>query len=192
MEKGNIILLTGVTSAGKSTLAIKLQEMFDEPYYYIAEDTFNEVICPFAAGKGKFFDPEIMGRAISVMYEFIRIFSDRGLNVIVDHVMLDGERIHECVGVLYEHPVMLVRVKCDRGELLDRARRRGYTTFERLSQIDQQLSKSRTYDVYDLAVDTTTTSPEENAQIIKRKLRDRDQWNAFRRLKALFDQEPSA
>ena len=107
MKKGNIVLLNGVTSAGKTTLVKELQAVFDEPYYYVALDTFNDVVCPFTAGKGKFQDPEIMNRAVFVMHLLIRDFSRKGLNVVVDHILLDyGKWFNDCIDILHEYPVI--------------------------------------------------------------------------------------
>jgi chloramphenicol 3-O-phosphotransferase len=184
MENGNIILLNGVTSAGKSTLAKELQGAFDEPYYYVALDTFNDILCPFVAGKGKFQDPDIMNKAVSVMHLLIRDFSQKGLNVIVDHILCDyGNWFNDCIDVLHEYPVMFVRVDCDRDELFKRARNRGYTTPERLNQIDQQLSKIHKHGIYDVTISTSANTMEENITKIKQALQNRDEWTAFKRLK---------
>lgn len=40
MKKGNIILLNGVSSAGKSTLTKAIQKKLDAPYYHICCDDF--------------------------------------------------------------------------------------------------------------------------------------------------------
>lgn len=189
MHNGNIILLNGVTSSGKSTLSKELQGAFDEPYYYVAEDTFNEIICPFITGKGKFTDPNIMHKAVSVMYRLIRDFSDMGLHVIVDHILSDGRRLNECVNVLHEYPVMFVKVECDRDELFARARKRGYTTPERLNQIDQQLKNIHKRNIYDVVISTSSNTILENVSIIKNELNNHINWNAFKRLKSIFDNE---
>jgi chloramphenicol 3-O phosphotransferase len=192
MEYGNIVLLNGVTSAGKSTLAKKLQAVFDEPYYYVALDTFNEVICPFSAGKGKFQDPEIMNRAVSVMHLLIRDFSQKGLNVIVDHILCDyGNWFIDCIDILHEYPVMFVRVDCERDELFRRAQNRGYTTPERLNQIDQQLAKIHKHGIYDLMISTSAYTTEENATIIKQELSKHNRWTAFKQLKQIIDEKRS-
>lgn len=194
MKKGTIVILNGVTSSGKSTLSKAVQAIFDEPYYYIANDTFNEVICPFsariAAGSNKFLDPEIMNKAISVMYCLIRDFSDKGLNVIVDHIMCDYSAwFNECIDTLHEYPVLFVRVDCDRDELFRRACKRGYTSSERLDQIDQQLDKIHQHNIYDLAISTSVNTIEENVMIIQQAIEKRDKWDAFKRLKPIIDQE---
>lgn len=188
MEHGNIIMLNGVTSAGKSTLSKELQAAFDEPYYYVALDTFNDVMCPFITGKGKFQDPDIMNRAVPVMHLLIRNFSEKGLNVIVDTLLCDrGNWFYDCVDILHEYPVMFVRVDCDRDELFRRARGRGYTTPERLNQIDQQLSQIHQHGIYDVTINTSANTTEEIVCVIKNALSARNEWDAFRRLKILFD-----
>jgi chloramphenicol 3-O phosphotransferase len=42
MGTGNVIFLNGSSSAGKTTLAIMLQQMLDEPYQHIALDQFRD------------------------------------------------------------------------------------------------------------------------------------------------------
>ena len=188
MENGNIILLNGVTSAGKSTLSKELQAAFDEPYYYVALDTFNDILCPFAAGKGKFQDPEIMDKAVCVMHLLIRDFSQQGLNVIVDHILCDyGNWFYDCINILHRYPVMFVRVDCDRDELFRRAQNRGYTTPERLNQIDQQLAKIHKHGIYDVTISTSANTIDENVISIKQSLSKRNEWTAFKQLKQILD-----
>ena len=42
MEVGKVIFLNGSSSAGKTTLAIMLQQLLDEPYQHIALDQFRD------------------------------------------------------------------------------------------------------------------------------------------------------
>ena len=190
MKRGSIVLLNGVTSAGKSALSKELQAAFDEPFYYVALDTFNEIIRPYGASKGKFTNPDIMNDAVSVMYCLIKDFSDKGLSVIVDHIMTDDSKwFNECVNILYKYPVMFVRVDCDRDVALERARGRGYTTPERLDQIDSQLSRLHKHNIYDLTISTSGDTIEKNAEIIKQELKNRDNWNAFKKLKKIIDKD---
>ncbi|HOP10144.1 MAG TPA: AAA family ATPase [Oscillospiraceae bacterium] len=188
MKNGNIVILNGVTSAGKSTLSRALQAAFDEPYYYVALDTLNDVICPFTANRQKFQDPQIMNRAVPVMHMLIRDFSQKGLNVIVDHILCDGgDWFYDCVDALFEYPVMFVRVDCDRDELFKRAKKRGYKTPERLNQIDRQLAQMHKHGFYDVVISTSTNTTEENVQKIKTALLRQDEWRAFRQLKQMME-----
>jgi chloramphenicol 3-O-phosphotransferase len=44
VTKGKIIVLNGVSSAGKSSLARKLQEIMPEPWFHLSLDTFDSMI----------------------------------------------------------------------------------------------------------------------------------------------------
>ena len=44
MEKGKIIFLNGVTSAGKTTIVEALQERRDLFFYVVANDLFQEMV----------------------------------------------------------------------------------------------------------------------------------------------------
>jgi chloramphenicol 3-O-phosphotransferase len=46
MNKGKIVWLNGVSSVGKSTLSTLLQKEYYEPFYYIAQDIFADIISP--------------------------------------------------------------------------------------------------------------------------------------------------
>ena len=122
------------------------------------------------------------------MHLLIRDFSQKGLNVIVDHILCDdGNWFYDCIDVLYEYPVMFVRVDCDRDELFRRARNRGYTTPERLNQIDQQLAKIHQHGIYDVTISTSANTADVNIQIIKQALQNRNEWTAFKRLKPIIN-----
>ena len=44
MKKGNIIILNGVSSAGKTTLAFALQQALAEPYLRLSLDDFQTML----------------------------------------------------------------------------------------------------------------------------------------------------
>ena len=51
VKKGKIIFLNGVTSAGKTSIAEEIQELANEVYYHVSNDTFH---CIFANLPPKF------------------------------------------------------------------------------------------------------------------------------------------
>lgn len=80
MEKGKIIFLNGVSSSGKTTLAKKLVEKIPD-YYHLSIDDFDWIL-------EKMEDRE-NGRHIPIptehfFYQTFAMFSDRGVNLIVD------------------------------------------------------------------------------------------------------------
>ena len=105
--KGKIIFLNGASSTGKTTLARALQATLDEVYYHLSVDNFVSMI------DEKKLESDFIAcitDAISIMHHTVRLFSDRGLNVIVDHVLEDSPALAfatpECVALLHDYPVL--------------------------------------------------------------------------------------
>lgn len=87
MKKGNIILLNGVSSSGKTTLAWKIQELAKQPYYLISQDQFCEM-WPYPFWKEK--PEQIFNHTMHMMYQTIKMLAEQGENLIVDHVLLNN------------------------------------------------------------------------------------------------------
>jgi len=178
MEKGKIIFLNGVSSAGKSTLAKALQDSLDEPYYLLANDTFCDM------SPEKFIDIDIMGtyrRALSGLHHTIRAFSDAGIHTIVDHVMVKSDAcLGECLELLHDHPVLFVHVTCPLEELRRRELERGDRG---IGQAESQLAGLEPQDtIYDITVDTFHQAAEECAQQIRAAVAHPENFTAFRTL----------
>jgi len=149
MEKGKIIFLNGVSSSGKSTLAKSLQEKLTEFYYWLSIDNFLNPI------HEKFYISEYktsLRQTLRVMHHTIKLFSDMGLNVIVDHVLEKREWLDECVEILHENPVLFVHVTCPLEELRRREKERGD---RQIGQAERQLSLLNPISTYDIIVDTS-------------------------------------
>ena len=184
MEKGKIIFLNGVSSAGKSTLVRALHRKLHKPYYCIGMDTFTDVIAPWLLS-GEFYgeDPEkLWTQAVSAMHHTIRLYSDLGNNVIVDHVMIVREKsLQECVNLLHDYPVIFVKVTCPLAELQKREKERGDRT---IGTAEWQIPLLHPQDTYDVIVDTCANSPEECAEQIIKRMEKPENFNAFRKLKS--------
>lgn len=187
MRKGNIIFLNGVSSAGKSTLAKKLQQKSPDSYFCIAQDTFTHILAP--CFKGKFIGDklnELWFKAISAMHHTIKLYSDLGYNVIVDHVLTsfcdeDGKAdnsLEECVSLLYDYPILFVKVECSTDELRQREIARGDRA---PGTAEWQLQYLVPKDTYDVSVDTSVHSIDKCAEIIL----DLAKGNNFRAFKEL-------
>lgn len=190
MEKGKIIFLNGVSSAGKTTLAQALQNIAAEPYYYISQDTF----CDMWPGKHWELDPEKMfNHTMSLMYKTIKIFSDSGNNVVVDHVLLNNDRLkslnkegtlQDCVETLYGYPVLFVHVICPLDELRRREKERGDRD---IGNAESQLEYIDPQDTYDVTVDTHESKIDECAGHILRLFDEHREMKAFEILKNAFN-----
>lgn len=132
MNKGKIIWLNGVSSAGKTSLTIELQKILPNPYFCISQDTFTDIIAPCLTGYFNGIDGETLWyESVNAMYHTIKTYSDLGLNVIVDHVVLnqvDGKEqklFDTFMKQLDDYSVTLVKVICPIEELRIRELSRG-------------------------------------------------------------------
>lgn len=186
MNRGKIIFLNGVSSAGKTTLAKILQEKLSEPFYLLANDTFADM------SPEKFWDinvEETYDRALKGMYYTIKTFSDIGINVIIDDVLLkvekDGyDRLEECVKLLHDYPVLFVHVTCPIEELRRREKERGDRS---IGQGESQLAELNPQDTYDITVDTHNNTNEECADKIIELLNHPEKFTAFKTLWTKMD-----
>lgn len=121
MNKGKIILLNGVSSSGKSTLAKELiKEMPDS--FHMSIDDFDIFIDKV--------EDRANNRLIPVETEYffhrtIRMFSDRGINLIVDEVLHDEFTRDDFLKALSDYPILLVGIHCPIEELERRELARG-------------------------------------------------------------------
>jgi len=121
MNKGQIILLNGVSSSGKTTLAKALFKKLPD-YFYIGLDNFDNFIDSMEDRKNK--------RLIPVETEYffhrnIAMFSDEEVNLIVDHVLSDEFTKNDFFEVFSDYLVIYVGVYCPLEELIKRENERG-------------------------------------------------------------------
>ena len=161
MDKGKIILLNGVTSSGKSTLTIELQKYLQLPYFCIGLDTFTDIIAPWLSGNFNGIEAdELWYTAVKAMYHTIKLYSDLGLNVIVDHVVIiqdDGKEqqlFDEFMSMMSGYPLTLVQMTCSIAALKEREINRGDRDIGNAEwQVKQGLYPLSGYDII---VDTST------------------------------------
>jgi chloramphenicol 3-O phosphotransferase len=163
MTKGKIILLNGVSSSGKSTLAKNIvREMPD--YFHLSVDDFDLVI--------EKMEDRNHGHLIPVPTEYffhrsIAMFSDKGVNLVVDQILHDKQTTVDCYETLKEYPVLFVGVHCPLEELQQRETERGD---RRIGQAKGQLSYvHQQNEVYDLEVDTCQDDQRTVLKLIKEK-----------------------
>lgn len=188
VEKGKIIFLNGVSSTGKSTLSKVLQKRLSQPYYWLNVDNFMEFtdmsqnpVTYFEKGK----DP------ISLFPHVVKLYSDMGVNVIVDVafmkwegpiIFLAEETMDKCVDMLHDYPIMYVHVTCPFEEVKRRHDIRGNRGGElKIEHVMTELVGD-TDAIYDLTVDTFNESNEESADKIIDMLQREEKLDAFKTL----------
>ena len=183
MEKGKIVFLNGVSSSGKTTLAKSLQERLTEPFYWLAADTFVDMVSK------KYFTAEgepIIHKAISMSHHTIKLFADMGVNIIVEHVLFPSieipaykNQVAECVELLHEYPVLFVHVTCPLEELQRREKERGDRD---IGRAEIQFPHMNPNDIYDLTVDTFNNTINECVDRIIELLNYPEKFTAFKTL----------
>lgn len=174
-----IVLLNGVGSAGKTSIAKALQRITSRPFLHVAMDAFLEMLPAsyLDHSEGLKFEPieeagarvvairvgAVAGRALNGMRHAVAALADQGNDLILDEVLVDG-----CLGtyeaLLSPFRTHLVGVMAPLAVLEERERNRG----DRLIGLARwQYDRVHKNMRYDLTVDTSIDSPDECAERIK-------------------------
>ena len=192
MAAGKVIFLNGSSSAGKTTLAITLQQLLDEPYQHIALDQFRDGLpgryrglnspsgTPGDLGlniipiekQGELVTEVRFGshgeRMLKGMRRAIAAFAREGNNVIIDDLLFKPEYLDDYATALAGLDAWLIGVRCDLKVVNDRESRRSGrfpgTATSHFHEVHEHGVD------YDLEVDTSDTSPRACAERIVERL----------------------
>jgi chloramphenicol 3-O phosphotransferase len=187
LTTGTIILLSGASCSGKTSIARALQELMDEPSLHVGLDHF-EAMQPRKQGKRihVFYGQGIREKdLVHVMHQCVAAFASAGVNVVNEHIVLERRWLKDAVDRLSAYTVLFVGVCCPVEELerRERERERSNPSSGQAARQFHQLASLHAQDTYDLALDTSTLTPEECAIRIKRRLEEGAPPTAFRRLR---------
>lgn len=200
---GTIIVLNGAPRSGKSSIASVILETFDGAWMNLGVDVFRRATpAKFQPGIG--LRPggerpdleEVIPLMYRSMYESIAAHSGEGLNVVVDVGHHDS--YSKPLGILGDVakrlsglPAFLVGVRCpvevimQRRDASDSTDRPGYETSGALGEIPDAVTRWQQAvhipGIYDLEIDTSKTTPEEAAGIIRKRV-DESRPEAFTKL----------
>jgi chloramphenicol 3-O phosphotransferase len=183
MTTARVILLNGVGSVGKGSIAKAFQAMATDAFLHVEMDAFLQMLPEACIGHpdGITFDsvekdgkPEVVittgpvaARAFRGMRHAVAAMAAQGNNMIIDDVMLGGQ-MAEYQSLLAGFEVFRVGVFAPLEVLEARERQRG----------DRMIGLARwQYDrvhkgvLYDLELDTSNATPVECARLIKQRFR---------------------
>jgi len=204
MRLGNIILLNGTSSSGKTTIAQALQDVLETSYLHTGIDQFliehlpkrlivpSDGIHPVTA-KGWLavlrddalvqvrIGPEGY-RWIAGMYRAIATLAEEGLNVILDDVIYDPRVLRAAVETLPAQQVFFVGIRCPLEVAERRERERGNRAKGGARAFHDLV---HVHGVYDLEVDSANHSPMECAMRIRKGLLEKPTPSAFWRMRQL-------
>lgn len=150
MKKGKIIILNGVSSSGKTTLAKIIQDRSPIPLYRLDIDDF------ILMSPDKFNDYE--NGDFSVQYAFaskffhaVKLYSDFGFDLIVPYMFFkNSEALQEFRVLLKDYPVLVVNISCSVEALqrreFKRENRKIGNAEEQLNLLEKNFENSLTVD----------------------------------------------
>jgi len=191
MKTGTIIILNGTSSSGKSTLIRLLQDQLTKPFLEFGIDKLIWML------PRRYFDPplwnEVLGKAdhageyghklIHGMHRAIRSLAKNGLNILVDHVLVDPDWVAGCADQLGDFPAYLIGIHCKLPILEQREAGRKDRT---LGQARRQFKKVHAHGIYDFTVDSSEALPEENTAQILQFLKSNQPPMALKHLQSKF------
>ncbi len=175
-----VILLNGTSSAGKTSIAKKLQEQFNEPLLYLGYDHFVTILPDKFLGdsvnsqegvqyvyKGEKkvsikYGP--IGKRISkIARQSMKNYVDAGFSIVIDEVLFDNDVLKDYLRLFKRNKVYFVSIKPSLITAEGREKERG----------DRKLGLARglyeiVYDnkVYDFEIDSSNMTPTDIAQMI--------------------------
>ena len=179
---GRIILLNGVSSAGKTSLARALQSLSRVPLLRVAMDDFISMVPVGMENASEWFPAVASSRdAVPVvridtgksgevllesMRSFARSIADAGFSLVIDDVCTSKE-VKAWRAALAHHELIVVKVDAPLDVLLRREKKRGDRTIGLAREQSMRLHNGIEYD---LCVDTSSNSPAESAQMVIRAI----------------------
>ena len=190
----NVIFLNGCSSSGKTTLALKLQQLLPEPYQHIALDQYRDGMPERVRGLNAppgsegamglnvvpvqhngIWQTEIrFGQygetVLRAMRRSVAIFAELGVPVIVDDLLFKPEYLADYANVLDPATTYFVRVHCDLDTVNAREdQRAGRFPGTATSHFEQVHAHGADYDLH---VDTSLSTPRQAAEQIVARLAD--------------------
>lgn len=187
---GNIIILDGSPSVGKSTIARQIQEMADEPFYYFPIDDFMKKLpsrwiqftdnLSLVEGIGYQMDTDPNGKPlirfkagpigeklIKGYILAIKGFSESGNHVIADAIITDQVWLEWMEEAFHALPTLFVGLHAPLEVLEVRERKRFEPTGTTRGRYAEVYGIEKPYD---LTIDTSKINAEKAAQMILKQL----------------------
>lgn len=175
-----IVILNGSGSAGKSSTARALQEICARPFLHVAMDAFLDMLpeAMFGHADGMIFEAleadgkpsvairtgPVMEAAMRGMRQAIAAMAGQGNQLIVDDVILDPADEADYRALLSRFEVRFVGLFAPLEALEARERARGD---RQIGLAHWQYDRVHQGRAYDLEIDTSATTPAQNAVLIR-------------------------
>ncbi len=161
-----MILLNGVSSAGKSTLCRAIQAQIDEPFLQFSLDFFmfgHDVLPKRRDEGGPFAWNSMRPKLFGGYFGCLSALAAAGNNLVVDYIIETSGQFRQLSDALHTFDVFLVGVHCPLPELERREQQRGDRG---QGDARRDFETVHTFTPYDFEVDSTLPENENAATII--------------------------
>jgi chloramphenicol 3-O phosphotransferase len=199
-----VILLNGISSSGKSSLASALQDIWSTPLLHVGVDTFITMLPARFCGQGEeardglHFVPTQTQEGIVVeihqgdyakrlfrgMVGAVGALARAGNDMIVDEVLFGDDLLRAYIRELLTQTVYFVAVTCPL-EIVERREQERGDRFINSAKAQLPLVHGPTRQ-YDLEVDTSMDSPHQLASVVKSYIERTPDPEGFRSMEHVF------
>lgn len=178
----DIVFLNGASSAGKTTIARRLQQELDGIWLHVSLDMVFRLLPEKFLGDPDWGDKLGWDRFLSGFHAAVGQLPRTGYPVILDHVCTSRRWQDECVKLLADYKVLHVGVFCPPGELRRREAARG----DRKIGIAEEHLESYVAEAgpFDVEVDTHRCSLDDCVEQILAAVQGPPSPTAFERMRA--------
>ena len=167
---GQVVLLNGASSSGKSTIARQLLMDFDTPWFHMGVDMFGAMR---AERRTHELTPEgvrdVLHRTRAGFHRAVAGMAKAGNNIVMDHVLSEPWRLSDLLAVMVDIDVVFVGVHCSVADLNEREALRGDRT---VGIAASQVASVHTHGLYDIEVSTGVATVEDCSAHIRAYLDD--------------------
>ena len=183
MPPGQIILINGASSSGKSTLARAVQRQIDQPFWHLSIDHLREsgVLPLDRVRAGDFVWSSMRPAFFQGFHNALPAIAEAGNNIIVDHIIETRVWMNTLLRLLSPFDVYFVGIHCPLDELERRERARGD---RRIGDARNDFDTIHEFAIYDVELDSTKLA-ESNAIALISAWRQRSGPSAFKRMEAV-------
>lgn len=178
-DAGNIIVLNGASSSGKSTLAAGLQARLEEPFWHYSIDHLNaaKVLPVERIRSGEFKWADVRQDFFLGFHRSIPAFASSGNNLIVEHIVESEDWMRRLRELLAGFDVFFVGIHCPLEVLQQREIERGD---RRIGEAQQDFETTHSLCTYDFEVSSTDPN-ESNVEAVVNAWKSRSGPTAFER-----------
>jgi len=180
VQTGEIILIHGPSSSGKSSIAGELQARIEAPFWHISIDHLRDAgVLPMARIRsGEFAWTGLREPFFDGFHHALAAYAGSGNNLIVEHIVETQTWMADLVRLLTGFDVFFVRVHCDVEEMERREIARG----DRRAGDARRDFEALPVFPYDLELDSTAVKSGENVDRLLAAWRERRRPSAFERM----------